>query len=233
VAVIVGFGTTVVTSLFPSGGIVSANFGIQAQVNRLWELGSFDPYDTYAQYQRTLSVTAYGKKQTGQGGSQVTLLTPSTSCVDTGTIQITINPGICGYSVSPFTDDFFVTGYSYSKENLGYGQESWNFTGKPILDNYSGTIAMLRGISTGQMLTGAGVLTAAEMGVVVDEAASKDSNGNWIEGESGSVSAGFPGIGNYDVQREIVVSAIGGSESKADGYSGNASVQIPVTPIYI
>jgi hypothetical protein len=233
-AVIIGAGSTVVTSLFPQGGIVSVNFGISPTVTRLWELGSFDPYDTITQNQRSLSITAYGKDQNNQGGSQIISLTPSTSCIDAGTISVTINPGVCGTAVSPFTDDFFVTSYSYSKDDpKGHGQESWSFTSKPIIPSYTGTIVMLRGISTGQHLTGNGVMTTADMGVVVNEAASKDSLGNWIEGESGSVSAGFPGIGNYDVTREVVYSQIGGSLLKDDGNRGTAQVQSPINPIFI
>jgi hypothetical protein len=232
-AVVIGSATTLTSTLFSSGGVVSVNFGIQANINRLFELGSFSPYDTFVQKQRTLSIVVYGKKLSGAGGSQSILVTPSTSCVDTGAISITVNPGVCGTPVNPFTDNFYPTSYSYSKENLGHGQESWSFTSKPILDSYNGTIIFLRGIATGQILTGAGVMTEANMGVVVDTVASRDSLGNFIEGEQGSVSAGFPGIGNYDIQREVVVTRVGGSLGRSDGKRGQSQVTIPMTPVFL
>lgn len=233
-AVIIGGGSSITTTLFPNGGIASVSFGITPTVNRLWQLGSFSPFDTITQNQRNLSINAYGANQAGVGGSQSQALTPSTTCVDAGSLTITVTPGSCGTAVSPFTDTFFATGYNYSKsDKTGYGQESWSFVSKPIVPDYSGTIVMLRGISTGQHQTGTGVATTAQMGVVVDDAASRDSLGNWIEGESGSVSAGFPGLGNYDFTREVVYSQCGGSTGEIDGYTGTASVQIPMTPVYI
>lgn len=233
-AVIIGAGTSVTTALFPNGGIVSISFGISPSITRLWQLGSFSPYDTLTQTQRNLSINAYGSDTSGVGGSQSQTLTASTTCVDAGTISVTVTPGECGTSVSPFTVDFFATGYSYSKsDRRGIGQESWTLISKPIVSDYTGTIAMLRGISTGQHATGDGVLTTAQMGVVVDDAASRDSLGNWIEGESGSVSAGFPGLGEYNFTREVVYTQCGGSTGVADGYVGTASVQIPMSPVFI
>jgi hypothetical protein len=161
---------------------------------------------------------------------------PSTSCTDAGTTNITITPAACGGSLTPFSDSFFVTSYSYQKENNGYGQETWAFTSKPEIPGYGGTIVMLRGIAEGQISTGDGVMSSTLMGVTVDEAASNDSLGAAIEGESGSVQAGTPGLGNYDVQRYVIVTAVGGSTGRGaavDGYSGQASIQIPMNPVYI
>ena len=231
-AVIIGFGTTISTSLFPDGGIVSINFGLNADVNRLWELGSFAPYDTLSTEHRVMSISAYGKDSSDQGGSNPVTLTPSTSCADTGTISITVTPAFCGDAIAPFQDDFYVTGYSYSKDEVhGYGTESWTLRSRTIMPDYTGNIVMLRGISTGQIMTGQGVLEPYQMGVVIDESASKNALGQWIEAESGSVTAGFPGIGNYDITREVVFTQVGGSYSKADGYRGNVNVTIPVEEV--
>ena len=72
-----------------------------------------------------------------------------------------------------------------------------------------------------------------DQGVITDDAASKDSSGNFIDGESGSVQAGFPGIGEYSIQREYIVTNVGASLGKSDGYTGQASIQIPMTPVYL
>lgn len=238
-AVIIGSATLVTTTLFPQGGIVSVNFGYRANLNRLWELGSWVPYDSYVQYQRELSVTAYGQKEDGSGGSQVFSLPANTTCADASSVTIEVTPGACGVSLAPFTDTFFPSSYSYSKDNFGWGQESWSFASKPDIDNYTGTIYMLRGISTGQMNTNSvsqgltGQMEPADMGVVVNDASSRDSQGNYIEGYSASVSAGFPGIGDYALQREIVVDSVGGSIGKDDGKRGQASVTIPMNPVFL
>jgi len=235
-AVIIGAGTTVVSSQFPNGGIVSVQFGFNPQVERLYELGSFNPYDSTITKTRTLSLNVYGSRPSGGGGSSPLVITPSTSCADTGAVSVTINPASCVGSLIPFTADYYVTGYSYSKDNLGFGQESWSFTSKPEIPGFTGTIVMLRGIAEGTITTGAGNMTAAQMGIVVDEVASNDSLGLPIQGESGSVQGGTPGIGKYDTQRYIIATSIGGSIGKSDavdGLAGEGSVQIPMTPVYI
>jgi len=232
-AVIIGAGTTVTTTLFSNGGITSVNFGFSPQINRLWQLGSWSPYDTYNIQQRNLSITGYGTKPDGQGGSQVFQLTPSTSCADASTIAVTVNPGACGVALNPFYDDFFPSSYSYTKDNFAFGTETWSFISKPVIEGYTGTIYFIRGISTGQISVGAGIMTAADMGVVVNDSSSKDSSGNYIEGTSGSVSAGFPGIGEYSTQREVVVSSVGGSKGRDDGNRGNVNITIPNQQIYV
>jgi hypothetical protein len=232
-AVIIGSATTVTSTLFSQGGIVSVNFGFNPEINRLWQLGSWVPYDTYVTRQQDLSLTGYGKKDNGQGGSQAFTLTPSTSCVDATSIQITVNPGACGVNIAPFTDYFYPTSYSYSKDNFGFGVESWAFTTEQDIDNYTGDIVMLRGISTGQIKIGVGMMSAGNIGIVVNDASSKDSSGNYIEGTTGSVAAGFPGLGSSETQREVVVTSIGGSIGKQDGYQGSGSVSIPMTPVYL
>jgi hypothetical protein len=232
-AVIVGNSTQVSTALFTDGGIISVNFGFNPQINRLWQLGSFSPYDTYVMRQRELSITAYGQREDGSGGSQQYDLTPSDSCADADPISITVTPGACEVSINPFTYDYVPSSYSYKKDNFGWGQESWSFVTKPDVDNYTGDIVILRGVATGNVLTGDGILTAAEMGVVINEADSVDGNGDNIEGESGSVQAGQNSIGEYSVSREIVVSQIGGSIGKKDAWNGSATVNIPTETVYL
>lgn len=235
-SVVIGAGSTVVSSQFPNGGILSVQFGFNPQVERLYQLGSFAPYDSTVTKTRTLTLNVYGSRPDGSGGSLPLSVTPSTSCVDAGTISITVNPASCVGSLLPFVDDYFVTSYSYSKENIGYGQESWSFTSKPVIPSYTGDIVMLRGIAEGTIATGPGIMTSAQMGVAVDEAASNDAFGAPIEGESGSIPAGTPGLGNYDIQRYVIVTSVGGSIGKntaVDGYAGQASIQIPNTPVFL
>ena len=211
-------------------------FGFNPQIERLYELGSFNPYDTQVTRTRTISVNVYGSKPDGTGGSLPLDVTPSTSCVDASVTNITVNPASCVASLLPFAGDYFLNSYGYSKDNLGFGQETWSFTSKPEITDYSGTIVMLRGIAEGTIATGDGVMLAAYQGVTIDAAASDDSLGNTIEGESGSVAAGTPGIGNFDVQRHVIVTTVGGSRGKhadIDGQTGAVSISIPLTPVFL
>lgn len=235
-AVIIGAGSTVVSTQFPNGGIVSVQFGFTPQVERLYELGSFDPYDTSVTRTRTLSVNVYGSKPDGTGGSTPLIVTPSITCVDADTTFITVNPASCVDALIPFNDNYFLNSYSYSKDNLGYGQESWSFTSKPVITGYTGDIVMLRGIAEGTVATGAGVMLPEYQGITVNELASNDVLGNQIEGESGSVAGGTPGLGNYDIQRHVIVTAVGGSRGRhvlIDGQTGAASISIQLTPVYL
>jgi hypothetical protein len=235
-AVIIGAGSTVVSTQFPNGGIVSVQFGFNPQVERLYQLGSFTPYDTSVTRTRTISLNVYGTKLDGSGGSSPLDVSPSTTCVDATPVNITVNPASCVASLLPFAGDYFINSYSYSKDNLGFGQESWAFTSKPEITGYTGTIVMLRGIAEGQIGTGEGTMDSVDMGVTVNETASNDSLGAQVEGESGSVQAGTPGIGNFDVQRHVIVTSVGGSRGKhtsIDGKTGQASISIPITPVYL
>lgn len=233
-AVIIGGGSSVSSTLLAGGGVVSVNFGLQANIERLFALGSFDPYDTSTVKQRSFSMNVYGKKPNGSGGTNPQSVEPSTTCANASSLSITFNPSACGGAVTGFTDDFFISSYSYSKDLTGYGQESWAFTTRPThVPTYGGTIYMLRGLAAGQVLRGTGTMTEADMGVIVNTTRSQDSDNNWIESESGSVSGGFPGLGNVDTTREIVADTVGGSEGKDDGNKGQVSVSVPVSPVYV
>lgn len=233
-AVIIGAGTTVVSSQF-LGGITSINFSFQPSVTRLYQLGSFSPYDSSVQKTRTLQLTVYGQKADGSGGSLSYDVTPSTSCDDVGGIEVTVNPASCVAGLLPFTQTYYLNSYSYQKDNLGYGQENWSLTSRPDVPGYTGTIVMLRGIAEGTISTGGGTMAASDMGIVIDESGSNDAFGAPIEGENGSVAGGTPGIGNYDITRYIVATAVGGSigfNNSINGQTGNASVSIPLTPVF-
>lgn len=235
-AVIVSAGTLVeIPSLFSDGGFISINFGVDPQINRLWQLGSYTPYDTYTMSQRSFSLTAYGQQPDGTGGSLAYDVSASTSCQNpSNPLTISVTPASCGYTIDPFSDTYWPTSYSYNKDRFGWGTESWSFTTEPEFDiPYAGTILFLRGIATGQVLTGDGMMPAADVGVVYDTASSQDSGGNWIDGENGSVSAGNIGIGEYNIQREYVVTSVGGSLGKSDGYKGQAQISIPMQIVYV
>lgn len=101
-AVIIGAASTVVSTQFPNGGISSVQFNTNPTVDRLYELGSFDPYDTTVTRTNTISITIYGSRADGTGGSVPFSVTPSVSCVDAGPTLIAVNPASCVASLLPF-----------------------------------------------------------------------------------------------------------------------------------
>lgn len=234
--VIIGAGTTVESPQFVNGGVVSVQFGFEPQVERLYQLGSFTPYDSSLTTTRTMSVNVYGSKPNGTGGSVPLSVAPSDSCVDIESTLINVNPASCVASILPSVGSYFLTSYSYSKDNLGYGQETWSFTSKPTVEGYAGTIVTLRGIAEGTIIYGDGTMLPEYQGVTIDTAASNDSNSDPILGESGNVTAGPVGVGSYDIQRYIIATSVGGSRGRhadIDGQVGNASVNIPLTTVFL
>ena len=57
--VIIGAGTTVTSSIITSG-FVSVSFSVSPSVERLFELGDFDPFDVNIQTQESISLTNFG-----------------------------------------------------------------------------------------------------------------------------------------------------------------------------
>lgn len=207
-------------------GVQSVQWAVQVQNNRLWQLGSWSPYRTQVTKVVTLSMTTYA----GSYGS--VSLSPSTSCADATTHNLSISPGSCtGGVTSPDTTGMFLTSYSYSKgDPIGFGQESWQFqkwvdagvTGTDLISVGAPTY-VIQGISEGQA---AGDLTNAQMGI------SFNSSGQ-TTGSQGSVSAGFPGIGNADTVTYGTVNSVGGGTLNATGKLGQSSASIPHQPLYL
>lgn len=221
--VIIGAGTTVTSSII-SGGFVSVSFSLSPQVERLFQLGSFDAYDINLTTQESASITCYG------GASTPVALAPSTACVDsTAKMDVTITPAPCTGASTPITrtgpDALFITGFSYSKDFQGYGQESWSLQGKPIITGFTGSIAYIQGFAEGNRLTGPDIVS--DDGIVLVDSTTSTPGLVDATGRSLSVSAGSPGLGNDDDQDFGKVTEIGGAVGKEDGKRGNATASVP------
>ena len=224
--VIIGAGTTVTSNVI-SGGFVSVNFSLSPSVERLFQLGDFDPFDTNIQTQESISITNYG------GASTPVPLSPSVSCTDsTARMDVTIVPAACVGSVTSIirtgADALFINSYSYSKDFQGYGQESWSLQGKPILIGYTGNISFVQGFSEGNHLTGADIVS--NDGIVLTGSVSPNTSD--ASGRSLSVSAGSPGLGQDDTQVFGKITQIGGAVGKEDGKRGNSSASVPHTLVF-
>ena len=85
-AIIIGSNTQVSGDV---QGVVSVQWGISPQINRLWQLGSWDPYSQLATRVTNVSLTIYA------GGGPSINLQPASSCTDSSAkLNITISPAI-------------------------------------------------------------------------------------------------------------------------------------------
>lgn len=208
--VIIGAGTTIAGFT----GVVSANWGLEPNVQRLWEVGSFTPYDTLIESKQTVSITCYG------GGGPIISPIASTSCADSNSsTSLSISPAACGGGVAGVNGTFFIDSYSYSKGDVkAYGQETYSMsmyveTGENPAPDY-----VLLGIPTGQ-----------ESGDVANTGVSISSDAT---GQTGNVSAGFPGLGEASTTSYGIVSSFGGGTGKENGKKGSSSATMPHTPLY-
>ncbi len=224
--VIIGAGTTVTSNIITSG-FVSVSFSVSPSVERLFQLGDFDPFDVSVQTQESISISNFG------GASTKVTLTPSVSCTDsTARMDVTIIPAPCTGSTIPITrtgnDALFINSYSYSKDFQGFGQESWSLQGKPILIGFTGNVSFIQGFSEGNRLTGTDIVS--DDGIVLTSstgAGTEDATARNL-----SVSAGSPGIGQDDTQVFGKVTSIGGAVGKEDGKRGTSSATVPHTLVF-
>jgi len=217
---------TAVTIDGSSDGFQSINWNINRQPNRLWQLGSWDPWKTQVSATLTVSVTSYA------GALSSVALQPAFNCDDsTAQKSISIVASACdpGISVNIDEDAMFITSYSYSKgDPVGFGTESWSFqkwiesgvVGSEFISMPTPT-AILQGISEG-----------SRSGDVVNLGVLFSSDG-LVTGSQGSVSAGIPGVGSITNVELGIVTRIGGGDLESGGKTGQSSASIPNTPIYI
>ncbi len=219
--VIIGAGTTVTSDII-SGGFVSVSFSLSPNVERLFQLGSFDAFDINITEQESVSLTNYG------GASTPLVLTQSVACVDsTAKMAVIITPAPCFGSAVPISrtgaDSLFITSFSYSKDFQSFGQESWSLQSKPIIAGFTGNQVFLQGFAEGSHTIGSDVVS--NDGIILTGSVTATTFD--AEGRNLSVSAGSPGIGTDDTQRFGKITQIGGGVGKEDGKKGNASANVP------
>jgi len=232
-AVILGSLTTV-TINGQTDGIQSANWQIQVSTNRLWELGSWDAYATQVTKTESVSITTYAGVVLDALGAAVTL-TPNIDCDDsTAVLPIGISVQDCGgfSGAGLATADRFITSYSYSKgDPNAFGTESWSMqdwidAGVTLpLINTGAPSAVIQGKSEGNY-TGNLTNMPEDVGITMEVEGQ-------VSGSQGSVSAGFPGIGNADTTVYGFVSEIGTGRLEDAGKVGQSSVSIPHQPLYL
>jgi hypothetical protein len=204
-AIVIGAATIV---QFVGACVVSASWGYNPNPQRLFCLGEWTPRTTLIKPTRTLNLVVYSP-----GPSYSTQ--PTTSCTDANRISASIAPAACGGSFPSMSGSWWVTGYSFSKDDAQMpGQESWSLTDFKAGSGNENPTYVLRGISDGQGTPNAGITFT----------------GSTIESSSGSVSAG--GFGQAYEILTGVVSRVGGGDGSV-GTTGTGNVSIPYTPLYI
>ncbi len=255
-SVIIGAGTTVSVT-FPApnavltGGFVSVNFSSSPNVERLFELGSFNAFAINTQVQQSASLTNHG------GVTLPIELKPNEDCSDSSAkVELLITPKLCDPGGTPLTpidltgdDALFITSFSYSKETEGFGQESWSLQGPPILEGFTGTVAFIQGFSEGDRLIGTDIVADVSTppftlnpaialsnqpqdGIVITSSDPLEINEYDAESRNIQVSAGAPGLGSDDVQRFGKILFVGGGAGKQDGKRGQATANIPHQQVF-
>lgn len=209
-AIVIGAATTV---SFMGACVTSANWSYNPNAQRLYCLGSWEPHMTICKPTESLSLSIYSPGSTYS-------TTPTTGCSNANSVSASVVPAACGESFSSVSGDWLVTSYSYSKENASMpGTESWslqkwnNVVSPSSCTTVEPTYTM-RGITEGQGTTNAGITFT----------------GSTTQVTTGSVSAG--GFGNAFTVLVGTVTSVGGGAS-AGGETGQGSVSIPYTPLYI
>lgn len=211
-AIVIGAATS--ASLDGDRCIISANWGFNPNAQRLYCIGSWSPSSTILRPTETLNITLYSP------GPHLNI-GPTLSCSDANTISASVSPAACGDALGGMSGQWMVTSYSYSKEDATMpGQESWSLTKWKDLTtsvSYTPPTYVLRGISEGQS-------SGEETGIEFD------NDDDTVTTSNGNVSAG--GFGKADILQVGVISYVGGGSSDA-GVTGQGSVSIPYTPVYI
>lgn len=147
-------------------------------------------------------------------------------------MDVTIVPAPCTGAATPIVrtgaNALFINSFSYSKDNRGFGQETWSLQGKPLLVGFTGNVSFIQGFAEGNHLTGANIVS--DDGIVL--VSSTGSGSQDAISRSLSVSAGTPGIGQDDFQASGKITSIGGGVGREDGKKGTASATVPHTLVF-
>lgn len=242
--VIIGSATTV-TIDGTRDGFQQVSWSTQVQTNRMWQIGSWAPYRTQVTKTLSCSVTTYA------GVLNPVNLDVADACEDSTAVKsIYIDANACA-NVPAAIEDFnpgepmYITNYSYSKgDPTAFGTESWEFT-LWVHADATGSLdpahfipvpapsVVIQGITEGQYTMDFN--DSAKVGLVPYAGVSPP--GYQIAGSQGSVSAGFPGLGNVDETVYCLVQRIGGGALGDDindqGKTGSSQAPVQHTPLYI
>jgi hypothetical protein len=222
-AIVIGASTQVT---FGGACVASANWGYNPNTQRVYCIGEWSPDTRYTTHkpQYTLSLTVYAPS--GQTYNTEPTTPTGNNCFSAGTITATIVPAACGDTFNTISGDWFVTGYSYSKDDgTAPGQESWSLMRYATTGtNVVAPTYIFRGITEGQASGTGGGADNTEVGVLFN------TDDTPVESQSGNVSAG--GFGKAYTMFNAVVRQVGNGTGDS-GFTGQGSASIPYTPLYL
>lgn len=214
-AIIIGFGT-LVGGIFATACSTNVSWGYNPNVQRLYCLGALTPWLNLEKPTENMSVTVY------QGNVSTQNVTASTDCDDITSVTASVSPSACGVGVEGVSGQWYVTSYSYSKNDPNLpGQETWQLQrwvqgADPITSPAPDYV--IRNIAEGQASQNPG------------DPCGVSFNSTPLQGTQGSVSAGA--IGQADDIYYATVDIVGGA-NLTGGEIGTGSASIPHTPLWI
>ena len=216
-AIIIGFGT-LVGGIFAGACATNVSWGYNPNIQRLYCLGSMDPYLTIEKPTETLNVTVYQEGVTSQS------VEASTDCSDISSVNASVSPSFCGTGVEGVSGDWYIVSYSYNKGDTNIpGQESWGlqrWVAGIDPDLSAAPDYVIRNAAEGQSTRNPGDPT----GVTFNAA------GGILSGMQGSVAANA--VGQADTIYYGMVTAVGGA-NLGGGEIANSSVSIQHTPLWV
>lgn len=240
--VIIGSATTV-TIDNETSGFQKISWSVDAQPNRMWQIGSWAPYKTQVTKTLTCNVTTYAGVLSPQE------LAPATGCNDSLAVKdISVRANACSnvpQNIAVFEPgNMYIMSYSYSKEDpTSFATESWSFQkwvhadpNGEMDDHYIPVPApsvVIQGITEGNY--SGDFSNPEDMGVRPYVGVSPP--GYRVSGSQGNVSAGFPGIGSASAIVHCIIDKVGGGVLgdlfTDQGLTGTSQANIQHTPLYL
>jgi len=240
VSVIIG-NSTLVTLDFPNGqvteGITSIEWNFGTNVNRLYTLGmgagSCGPreFGSVRSAEVSVSFSIYG------GITPETSTCPPAECANSpATVVVNIVPGTCDADVDGLSRAVFINSYSYSKDRVSFGTESW--AGNAYVSPESvqtGTCNeyiepeptyVILGLAEGTIEGEGGDIQATVGARFRDDACV-------VETTRASVQASNISIGEYMIVQHGTFQSVGNSLFWDPGVVAKANVSLTLQPVYI
>ena len=165
---------------------------------------------------------------------------PPTQCANSpAAVAVNIAPGSCqGIQLQGLSRTVFVSSYSYSKDKIGYGTETWGgnaYVTPTSLESWNCDQKCAAPEPTYVVLGAAEGTIESEYDIDIQTVVGARFRADQciVETTKGSVQASQTSVGEYTYVKHGTFQSIGNSIFCAPGVMGKASVSLALTPVYI